>query len=88
MIFIFLSLIFSTFLFSQNLYCPQQISVHNRSIYNIGDTLSIEDQNIEFPICNNLIDSPYGDIFSFSDLNGELNGGDHKVTLISMNATW
>ena len=45
MIFIFLSLIFSTFLFSQNLYCPQQNSVYNRSVYNIGDTLSVEDQS-------------------------------------------
>ena len=88
MIFIFLSLFFSTFLFSQNLYCPQQSLVNNRSIYNIGDTLSAEDQNIEFPICNNIVNSPYGDTFSFSDLNGELNGGNHKVTLISMNATW
>jgi len=88
MIFIFLFFIFSISLFPQNSYCHHYNLFNNRSIYNIGDTLSVEDQNIEFPICNNLIDSPYGDTFSFSDLNGELNGGDHKVTLISMNATW
>ena len=88
MIFIFLSLIFSTFLFSQNLYCPQQISVHTRSIYNIGDTLSVEDQNIEFPICNNLIDSPYVATFSFTHLNGDIKGRDHKVKFIIINATW
>ena len=84
MIIVLTLLVFSSFLFSQDLYCPHENSVESRSVYNIGDTLSLEDQNIEFPICNNLIDSPYGDTFSFSDLNG----GNHKVTLISMNATW
>ena len=29
-----------------------------------------------------------GDTVSFSDLNGDLNGGNYKLTIISMNATW
>tara|TARA_Y100000768_G_scaffold165054_1_gene123538 strand:+ start:749 stop:913 length:165 start_codon:yes stop_codon:yes gene_type:complete len=54
----------------------------------VGDTLSIEDQNMLFPVCNGSGSYSTGDSFSFSDLNGDLNGGDHKLTIISMNATW
>ena len=49
---------------------------------------SIEDQEILFPVCSGSGDYSTGDSFSFSDLNGDLNGGDYKITLISMNATW
>ena len=69
-------------------YCPIENHITHRSIYNIGDTLSVEDQNRIFPICNGSGDYLTGDSFSFSNLNGDLNGGDHKLTIISMNATW
>ena len=67
--------------FSSNLY-------NSRSIYSVGDTLSIADQNISFPVCNGSGDYETGDTFSLSNMNGSLNGGDYKITLISMNATW
>ena len=79
---------FASYLFSQSTYCPLENQLNSRSIYNVGDTLSIEDQNMLFPVCNGSGDYSTGDSFSFSDLNGELNGGDHKLTIISMNATW
>ena len=60
----------------------------NRSIYSVGDTLSLEDQNIEYNVCHSDGNYSIGDIFSFSDLNGNINGGNYKVSLISMNATW
>ena len=60
----------------------------NRSIYSVGDTLSLEDQNIEYNVCHSDENYSIGDIFSFSDLNGNINGGSYKVSLISMNATW
>ena len=82
------SLLFITSLFSQEINCPTENSLMNRSIYSIGDTLSIEDQNILFPVCNGADDYSTGDSFSFSDLNGDLNGGEYKITVISMNATW
>jgi hypothetical protein len=85
---IIFSLILLTSLFSQSVYCPTNNQTNNRSIYNIGDTLSIEDQNILFPVCNGSGDYSTGDSFSFRDLNGDLNGGDYKITIISMNATW
>ncbi len=85
MIFLFSLLIISPLL-SQDLYCPAENSI--RSIYNIGDTLSIEDQNMLFPVCNGSGDYSTGDSFSFSNLNGNENGGDYKFTIVSMNATW
>ena len=87
MIFI-IPILFFTFLFSQTNYCETENLISSRSIYSIGDTLSIEDQNILFPVCNGSDNYQTGDSFSFSDLNGNLNGGDYKVTIISMNATW
>ena len=74
-------LLLITPLFSQETNCLNENSISNRSLYNIGDTLSIEDQNLLFPVCNGSGDYSTGDSFSFSDLSG-------KITLISMNATW
>tara|TARA_Y100000590_G_scaffold450500_1_gene590276 strand:+ start:486 stop:743 length:258 start_codon:yes stop_codon:yes gene_type:complete len=69
-------------------YCPTDNMFSNRSLYNIGDMLSEEDQNILFPVCNGSGNYETDDNFSFSDLDGNQNGGDYKITLISMNATW
>lgn len=69
-------------------YCPTDNMFSSRSLYNIGDMLSEEDQNILFPVCNGSGNYETGDNFSFSDLDGNQNGGDYKITLISMNATW
>jgi len=41
-----------------------------------------------FSVCNGANNYSTGDSFSFSDLNGDLNGGDYKISIISMNATW
>ena len=84
--FIILFLFIAT-LFSQEI-CSVENLVNSRSIYSPGDTLSIDDQNMLFPVCNGSDGYATGDSFSFSDLNGNLNGGDYKITLISMNATW
>ena len=86
-LFTFLVLLVS-FSFSQIKDCPIENKVINRSIYDIGDTLTIEDQSILFSVCNGSGDYSTGDFFSFADLNGDLNGGDYNITLISMNATW
>ena len=85
---IVLLLLTTSAIISQDIYCPIENFVNYRTTYDIGDTLSIEDQNILFPVCNGADDYSTGDSFSFSDLNGTLNGGDYKITIISMNATW
>ena len=76
-------LLLLSFLFSQTTDCPIEKSIINRSIYDIGDTLSIEDQNILFPVCNGSGEYSTGDSFSFSDLNGNINGSEYKITIIS-----
>ena len=79
--YIFLLLLLFTPILSQDLNCLNENFINNRSIYSIGDTLSIEDQNMQYPVCNGSGNYSTGDSFSFSDLSG-------KITLISMNATW
>ena len=76
----FVILLLFTFLFSEQEICQSEDSI-DRSIYSIGDTLSIADQNLLFPVCNGSDNYSTGDSFSFSNLNG-------KITLVSMNATW
>lgn len=83
---LFLILLFP--LLSQQNNCPSENTLNSRSIYSIGDTLSVEDQNFLYPVCNGSDDYSSGDLFSFSDLNGDTNGGDYKISIISMNATW
>ena len=55
------------------------------SLYNVGQTVSLSDQNIDFNIC-------YGDYesstLSLADFNGALNGGSYKVIHIDMAASW
>ena len=82
------NLILISQIFSQQPYCNNDNILNHRSEYSIGDTLSIIDQNTLFPVCNGSGVYNAGDSFSFLDLNGDLNGGDYKITLISMNATW
>lgn len=78
-----------TFIFSLLYSSSCRIENSNlRSYYEIGDTLTFEDQNLLFPVCNGSGDYSTGDSFKLSDLNGNVNDGDYKITLISMNATW
>ena len=60
----------------------------NRAFYSVGDTITYEDQNLEFNVCHGDNNYEVGSGFSLSNLNGASNGGDYKVSLISMNATW
>ena len=57
-------------------------------LYNVGQTVSINDQNIEFDVCNNENPQTGGDVLTLADLNGELNGGSFYVFHIDMAASW
>ena len=83
---LFISISFS----NSNGSCLLNDSIYHqsRTEYSIGDTLSLADQSVLYSVCNGSNEYETGDSFSFADLNGELNGGDYKITLISMNATW
>ncbi len=76
--------------FTQNNDCRVEENnvFETRTIYSIGDTLSVDDQATIYEVCNGSGNYQTGDSFSFADFNGDLNGGDYKVLLISMNATW
>ena len=80
-------IIFFTILISQTQNCISEKSIFERSIYEIGDTLSVEDQSIQFPVCNGSGNYETGDNFSFADFNGTINN-EYKISIISMNATW
>ena len=60
----------------------------SRSYYDIGDTLSLEDQQRPYNVCHSDNNYPVGGTFTFNDFNGYENGGNFNIILISMNATW
>ena len=53
--------------------------------YQYGDTISIEDQSYPLNVCYG--DYPDG-ILRLADFNGDSNGGDYKVIVFRMTATW
>ena len=57
-------------------------------LYNVGQTVSLNDQNIEFDVCNSENPQTGGDVLTLADLNGELNGGSYYVFHIDMAASW
>ena len=54
--------------------------------YNIGDQLSEDHQNMEFGYC--YPDTQVGNSFSIAQHNGDLNGGNYKVLMIEVSASW
>ena len=57
--------------------------------YDVGETISIYNQNKELEICYAAeLDTDNDGTFSLADYNGDLNGGQYNVFLIDMSATW
>ena len=56
--------------------------------YCAGDQISVADQNTNFEVCYASGDYQVGDNWSFSDYNGDLNGGNYFITFVDMAATW
>ena len=82
-VFIFL---FYSLLVAGNEYCSiaditTNPSIFSRQYYNIGETISEEDQDYPYAVCHS--DGIYNinSEFRFSDYSGD-------IILISMNATW
>jgi len=57
------------------------------ALYNVGDTVSISDQNIVLEGCDTTSDY-YGQEFKLADWNGALNGGNYKVIWLELSASW
>ena len=59
--------------------------------YNVGQTVSISDQQLTRTVCNESDFSDeyqVGDSFSLYDLNGDYNGGNYHVMFFDLSATW
>ena len=57
--------------------------------YEVGETISIAHQNVEFDICYAPELDPNNDgVFNFSEYNGDLNGGQYYVIFLEMMASW
>ena len=57
------------------------------SQYNIGDQISIGDQQLTKEVCyGHTLNT--GDNFSLYDLNGEYNGGEYHVMFLDLSASW
>jgi len=54
--------------------------------YDIGDQLSEDHQNMEFGFC--YPETQVGNSFSLAQHNGELNGGNYKILMIEVAASW
>lgn len=63
-------------------------SIFISQTYDIGDQISIADQNIELNICYGASDHNVHNQFELADLNGDLNGGDYYVIMIDISAAW
>ena len=57
-------------------------------LYNVGQTVTLNDQSIEFDVCNSENPQTGGDALTLADLNGELNGGSYYVFHVDMAASW
>ena len=58
------------------------------AVYNVGQTVSINDQNFERTTCYAGNGYEVDDIWTLGDWNGDLNGGTYNVTFIEMHASW
>tara|TARA_B100000408_G_scaffold120575_1_gene100027 strand:- start:349 stop:648 length:300 start_codon:yes stop_codon:yes gene_type:complete len=92
---LFLSILYLSIISAENDRCLlSDISSDNplvftsRESYDIGDTLSIEDQQRPYNVCHSDNNYLVGETFTFNDFNGYENGGDFNIIIISMNATW
>ena len=53
--------------------------------YEIGDTISIADQQIPHEICYGAYDN---DVYMIGDANFLINGGNKKITIMKLSAAW
>lgn len=58
------------------------------SIYDIGEVVSNDHQNLSYETCFGGNDYNIGDEWKLADWNGNLNGGNYNVIVIIMSASW
>ena len=91
---LFFSILYISIIIAENDSCllsdipSDNPSVFTSRSYNIGDTLSLEDQQRPYNVCHSDNNYLVGESFTFNDFNGYENGGNFNIIIISMNATW
>ncbi len=60
-------------------------SISLAAVYDVGETVSENHQNMSFPVCYGEYD---GDALKLADFNGDLNGGDYNILFINCAASW
>ena len=73
---------------SEKCLLSENTSVFTSRSYDIGDTLSVEDQQRPYNVCYSDNNYSVGETFTFNDFNGYENDGNFNIIIISMNATW
>ena len=57
-------------------------------VYNVGQTISISDQNIVLNVCDQTSEYSVGDPIKLANWNAALNGGDYYVIWLDLSASW
>ena len=57
-------------------------------IYNVGDVVSQDDQNVVLSVCDQTSEYNIGDEVRLADWNGATNGGDYHVIWLELSASW
>ena len=57
-------------------------------VYNLGDVISQNDQNVVMSVCDQTSEYNVGDEVRLSDWNGATNGGDYYVIWLELSASW
>jgi len=57
-------------------------------IYNVGDVVSQDDQNVVLSVCDQTSEYNIGDEVRLADWNGAINGGDYHVIWLELSASW
>ena len=58
------------------------------AVYNVGQTVSISDQNVVLDLCDQTTEYNVGDEIRLADWNADLNGGEYHVIWLEMSASW
>ena len=58
------------------------------ALYNVGQTVSISDQNVVLDVCDQTSEYSVGDEIRLADWNGDLNGGEYYVIWLDLSASW
>jgi len=58
------------------------------AVYNVGQTISVSDQNITLNVCDETSEYSMNDPIKLADWNVDLNGGNYHVIWLEMSASW